>query len=89
MTVLRYKSGLLSYAVAGLLCFIFLGIGLCCLGLIAFCINGLKDVKHHHPKNTTGGGGVQVDLIHAELIDTASVCWLAVCFKHCYNLQHR
>ena len=50
MTVLRYKSGLLSYAAAGLLCFIFLGIGLCCLGLIAFCINGLKDVEHINPK---------------------------------------
>ena len=49
MTVLRHKSGLLTYAVVALVCLFLLGFGLCCFGLIAFLINDLKDVEHINP----------------------------------------
>ena len=50
MTVLRYKSGLLTYVVVGLVCFFLLGFCLCCFGLFAFLINDLKDVEHINPR---------------------------------------
>jgi len=45
-TVLEYKSGLLTWIVAGAIC---LFTGLFCLMFIPFCINDLKDVYHINP----------------------------------------
>ena len=49
MTVLRYRSGILTWILVGVICFFTLECGLCCLGLIPFCLDAAKDIEHVHP----------------------------------------
>jgi len=52
-TVLVYRAGLLTWIVCGMIFIITVGFGLCCLALIPFCINDLKDVYHISPTDKT------------------------------------
>jgi hypothetical protein len=49
VTIIRYKSGLLTFIVSAVICLFTLEFGICFVGLIPFCIPALKDVEHIHP----------------------------------------
>ena len=49
VTVLRYKTGLFTWLLVGILCLFTFEFCCCCCALIPLCINATKDVEHVHP----------------------------------------
>ena len=47
VTLVHYKSGLLTYLVAGAICIV---TGCWCVSLCVLCVDALKDVEHVHPE---------------------------------------
>ena len=54
-TRIEYRTGVLTWLVCALLCFFLFELGFCWIGLIAFCINPLKDVYHLDPNGNVVG----------------------------------
>ena len=52
-TIIEYRSGLLTWIVAGVIFLFTIGFGFCCLAVIPFFINDLKDVYHISPTDRT------------------------------------